>query len=108
MSLNIDVKPRSDNKVDIYLTDGNNAQPLLNSNQGYEGHGHAVELVERLFGPDANARKLAMIRELLDSAEPDIAVTRIRELLDDTDDVPEPITLTTHWRNGTTDRRPLR
>lgn len=110
MTVNIDVKPRTDAKVDIYVTDGNNHEPLLNSSQGYEGHGHAVELVERLFAADANARKLAMIRELALHDDIDAAafVQGIIALIDDTTDVPEPVHLTIHWRNGTTDNRQIR
>jgi hypothetical protein len=43
------VKPRSDNKFDIYVED-RNGEPLLNSNQGYENVEDAEQIVRRLFG----------------------------------------------------------
>ncbi|MGA5467154.1 hypothetical protein [Mycobacterium sp. NPDC050041] len=47
--IRIDVKPRSDNKFDIYVTD-DNGTPLLNSSQGYANVEDAEWIVRRLFG----------------------------------------------------------
>ena len=44
------VKPRHDNRFDIYLT-SDNGELLLNSNQGYENVEDAERIVRRLFAP---------------------------------------------------------
>lgn len=48
--IKIDIRPREDDLYDIYVHDGNNAEPLLNSSQGYDGPGHPEQLARRLFG----------------------------------------------------------
>lgn len=47
--IRVDVKPRSDNKFDIYVSE--DGEPLLNSNQGYENVEDAIAVARRLFGP---------------------------------------------------------
>lgn len=48
--IRIDVKPRKDNKFDIYVFGANGTQ-LFNSSQGYENAEDAVEIVRKVFGP---------------------------------------------------------
>jgi hypothetical protein len=104
--IDIHVKPQAGTGVDIYVADGGNHEQLLHSSQGYENHGDAEALVERLFGADANARKLAMIGELLTA--PGVDLEAIAAIINDQDDQPEPVQLTVHWRNGTTANRQIR
>ena len=44
------VKPREDNRFDIYLST-DNGELLLSSNQGYENVEDAERIVRRLFAP---------------------------------------------------------
>lgn len=48
--IKVDIRPRQDDLYDIYVCDGNNAEPLLNSSQGYENPQHPEQLARRLFG----------------------------------------------------------
>lgn len=50
MTINVAVKPRGDNRFDIYVADDNGCE-LLNSSQGYENVEDAEQVVRRLFGP---------------------------------------------------------
>lgn len=51
MSILVDIKPRQDNRFDIYVSDDNGDQ-LLNSNQGYENVEDAKNVARRLFGKE--------------------------------------------------------
>ena len=109
----ITIRPRTDAKLDIYIADGANHEPLLNSSQGYEHHRDAIAVVERIFVADDNALTLAEIRELLAdtpsaiSPEHENLVTELNAILN-TGRPAEPVTLTVHWRNGTTETRRIR
>lgn len=47
----VHIKPRSDGRYDIYVSDRSiDGEPLLNSNQGYERAIDAETVVRRLFG----------------------------------------------------------
>lgn len=48
--IRVDIKPRQDDRYDIYVSD-DNGNALLNSNQGYENVEDAEKVAWRLFGP---------------------------------------------------------
>ena len=48
--IRVDIKPRQDDRYDIYVSD-DNGNALLNSNQGYENVEDAEKVARRLFGP---------------------------------------------------------
>lgn len=48
--INVEVRQRQDDRWDIYVSDGGNHEPLLNSSQGYENEGAARAIAVRLFG----------------------------------------------------------
>lgn len=62
------MKARADGKADIYVADGGNHEPLMNSNQGYERIDAAEKIARRLFGRDGNAEAIQQIRELIADA----------------------------------------
>lgn len=47
--IRVEVRPRADNRFDIYVAD-DNGNELLNSNQGYENVEDAEHVARRLFG----------------------------------------------------------
>lgn len=47
--IRVDIKPRQDDRYDIYVSD-DNGNALLNSNQGYENVEDAEKVARRLFG----------------------------------------------------------
>lgn len=112
--INITIRPRTDAKLDIYIADGANHEPLLNSSQGYEHHRDAIAVVERLFAVDDSALTVAEIRALLAdtessaiSPEHENLVTELNAILN-AGRPTEPVTLTVHWRNGTTETQRIR
>lgn len=48
--IRVDIKPRQDDRYDIYVSD-DNGNALLNSNQGYENVEDAEKVARRLFSP---------------------------------------------------------
>lgn len=47
--IRVNVRPRADDKFDIYVA-ADNGEELLNSSQGYENVEDAEKIVRRLFG----------------------------------------------------------
>lgn len=77
--LRVEVKPRQDDKYDIYLIDANNGEPLLNSNQGYENVEEAERIAYRVFASLHVWSGVVGVSPDMQTAEPIVMVTRYRD-----------------------------
>ncbi|WP_319456911.1 MULTISPECIES: hypothetical protein [unclassified Mycobacterium] len=77
--IKVEVKPRSDNKFDIYVSDGDNKEPLLNSNQGYENVEDAERIAYRLLASLPVWSRVVGVSPDFTEAEPIILVTTYRD-----------------------------
>jgi hypothetical protein len=77
--IKVDVKPRDDNKFDIYVSDGNNKEPLLNSNQGYENVEDAERIAYRLLSSLHVWSTVVGVQPDFKTAEPIVLVTTYRD-----------------------------
>jgi len=83
-----EVRPRADNRFDIYVTFDENDEPFVNSSQGYENVEDAERAAKRAFASLHVWSKVVGV-------SPDFTE-------------PEPIVLVTHYRNGKTKTEQIR
>ncbi|MEV5360598.1 hypothetical protein AB0K45_09665 [Micrococcus luteus] len=100
----VEVKPRGDNRFDIYVGDFGDA--YLNSSQGYENVEDAVRIVRKLWPPFAASDQSHVLVEVAVEANP-VAVPRDDLMKALTIDW-APVVLRVTYRDGTQKTEQLR
>lgn len=86
--IRVEVKPRKDNRYDVYVTFDDNDEPFVNSSQGYENVEDAQRAVYRVFAS-------LHVWSRVVGVSPDFTEA-------------EPIAMVTHYRDGTTKTEQIR
>lgn len=86
--IKVEVKPRADNRFDVYVSFSENDEPFVNSSQGYENVEDAQRAAYRVFA------SLSVWSHVV-GVSPDFAI-------------PEPIVMVTTYRDGKTKTETIR